>query len=108
MATVEVPDFDDLPPVEGMPKGCAWGVFDSDEKKDRYGTLNFLTPEVVKAAAAEVKDGVSISLKYVLSPEVDRPGQGRGTLTNPLRPACLSTFLTTYPSHPGATRSTRF
>lgn len=65
MATAEVPDFDDLPPVEGMPKGCAWGVFDRNGKKDLNGTLNFLTPDRVKAAAGEVKDGVSISLKYV-------------------------------------------
>lgn len=60
-----VPDFDGLPPVEGMPKGCAWGVFDRDEKKDHVGTLNFLTPDVVRNAALEVKDGVSISLKYI-------------------------------------------
>jgi len=60
-----LPDFDDLPPVEGMPKGCAWGLFDKDGKKDLLGTLNLLTPEVVRGAAAEVKDGVSISLKYV-------------------------------------------
>lgn len=59
-----IPDFDDLKPVEGMPKGCAWGVFDKDGKKDVYGTLNHVTPEVVKAAVAEVKDGVHISLKY--------------------------------------------
>ncbi|PHH85117.1 hypothetical protein CDD83_872 [Cordyceps sp. RAO-2017] len=58
-----VPDFDDLPPVEGMPQGCTWGVFDRDGKKDLVGTLNFLTPAVVRAAAAEIKDGVSISLK---------------------------------------------
>ncbi|KAF5550120.1 hypothetical protein FPHYL_9442 [Fusarium phyllophilum] len=62
-----VPDFDDLPPVEGMPKGCAWGVFDRDGKKDQVGTLNFLTPEVVRNAALEVKDGVSISLNWPLN-----------------------------------------
>lgn len=60
-----VPDFDNLPNVEGMPQGCAWGVFDKDTKKDVLGTLNFLTPRIVKAAAAEVRDGISISLKYV-------------------------------------------
>lgn len=66
MANSQVlPDFDNLPPVEGMPKGCAWGLFDKDGKKDLLGTLNLLTPEVVKNAAAEVKDGVSISLEYV-------------------------------------------
>ena len=61
-----IPDFDDLPPVEGMPKGCAWGLFDKDGKKDLLGTLNLLTPDVVKAAASEIKDGVSISLRYVI------------------------------------------
>lgn len=63
--TAAVPDYDDLPKVEGMPQGCAWGVFDKDGKKDMVGTLNFLTPKVVRAAAQEVKDGVSISLKSV-------------------------------------------
>lgn len=58
-----LPDFDHLPKVEGMPQGCAWGLFDKDGKKDLLGTLNLLTPAVVKAAAAEVQDGVSISLK---------------------------------------------
>ncbi|ROT37110.1 hypothetical protein SODALDRAFT_400797 [Sodiomyces alkalinus F11] len=63
---MDVPKFDDLPPVQGMPKGCAWGVFDRDGNKDVFGTLNHLTPDVVKAAAAEVKDGVSISLDWPL------------------------------------------
>lgn len=58
-----VPDFDDLPKVKDMPQGCAWGVFDRDGKKDVFGTLNFLTPEIVKSASEEVKDGLSISLK---------------------------------------------
>jgi hypothetical protein len=62
-----VPDFDKLPKVKGMPQGCAWGVFDQNGKKDLVGTLNFLTPTVVKAAAAEVKDGVSISLNWPLN-----------------------------------------
>lgn len=60
-----VPNFDDLPAVDGHPQGCAWGVFDKDGKKDHYGTLNFVTPEIVAAAAKEVTDGISISLKYV-------------------------------------------
>jgi hypothetical protein len=60
-----LPNFDDLPPVEGMPQGCAWGVFDKNGNKDLLGTLNLLTPEVVKDAAAEVRQGLSISLKSV-------------------------------------------
>ncbi|ROV94103.1 hypothetical protein VMCG_08272 [Cytospora schulzeri] len=67
MATGIIPDFDDLPKVEGMPPGCAWGVFDKDGKKDLLGTLNLLTPDIVAAAAAEVKDGVSISLNWPLN-----------------------------------------
>ncbi|KAJ4302003.1 hypothetical protein N0V88_002134 [Collariella sp. IMI 366227] len=62
-----VPDFDSLPKVNGQPQGCAWGVFDKDGKKDVFGTLNFLTPPIVAAAAAEVKDGVSISLNWPLN-----------------------------------------
>lgn len=58
-----LPDFDNLPPVKGMPQGCAWGVFDRDGQKDKLGTLNLLTPDAVQSAAAEIKQGVPISLK---------------------------------------------
>lgn len=61
--TMSLPDFDDLEPVKAMPQGCAWGIFDKDGKKDIYGTLNLITPEVIKDAAAEVRQGLSISLK---------------------------------------------
>ncbi|CAK7234883.1 hypothetical protein SEUCBS140593_009097 [Sporothrix eucalyptigena] len=68
---LDLPNFDNLPPVLGMPKGCAWGVFekamvkaglaeDNNSTKDVYGTLNLLTPDVVCAAAREVRDGVSV------------------------------------------------
>lgn len=29
---VEVPDFDSLPPVEGQPQGCAWGLWGEDDE----------------------------------------------------------------------------
>jgi hypothetical protein len=58
-----IPDFDNLPAVDHMPQGCAWGVFDKNGQKDLKGTLNLLTPEVVAAACKEARDGVSISLK---------------------------------------------
>lgn len=67
MTKFNLPDFDSLRAVEGMPQGCAWGVFDSNDNKDVLGTLNLLTPDVVKAALSEARDGVSISLKLVLS-----------------------------------------
>lgn len=72
--SLKIPDFDDLPAVKDMPQGCAWGIFDKNGKKDVYGTLNLLTPDVVKAAAAEVKDGVSVSLKYAFDRTVEKLG----------------------------------
>ncbi|TQN65378.1 hypothetical protein CSHISOI_09892, partial [Colletotrichum shisoi] len=66
MTALSLPDYDTLPPVEGMPKGCAWSVFDKDGKKDVYRTLNLLTPKVIREAGAEVRDGVSISLNWPL------------------------------------------
>lgn len=62
----KVPDFDDLPRVEDMPQGCAWGIFDKNGQKDRIGTLNILTPQVVTAAASEIKVGESVSLNWPL------------------------------------------
>ncbi|KAI5861698.1 hypothetical protein GGS23DRAFT_126779 [Durotheca rogersii] len=67
MDAADVPDFDDLPKVPDMPQGCAWGLFDKDGKKDLLGTLNLLTPSVVKAAFSEARDGVSISLNWPLN-----------------------------------------
>ena len=61
--TLQLLDFDELPPVEGMLQGCAWGIFDKDGEKDLFGTLNLLTPEVVKTATTEVRKGIPISLK---------------------------------------------
>ncbi|KAL5360475.1 hypothetical protein BJX96DRAFT_165190 [Aspergillus floccosus] len=74
-----LPDFDDLPPVPGMPQGCTWGIFDQDGKKDLYGTLNLLTPDVVKGAAAEIRYGVSVSLNWPIG-SVKIPGFFRKSL----------------------------
>ncbi|KAI0199121.1 putative cyclase-domain-containing protein [Astrocystis sublimbata] len=67
MDSTNVPDFDSLPAVKDMPQGCAWGIFDKDGKRDLLGTLNLLTPEVVKGACAEARDGVSVSLNWPLN-----------------------------------------
>ncbi|KAI1333218.1 putative cyclase-domain-containing protein [Xylariaceae sp. FL0255] len=66
MDSSQIPDFDSLPKVEGMPQGCAWGIFDKEGKKDKLGTLNLLTSEVVKGACSEARDGVSVSLNWPL------------------------------------------
>lgn len=60
----DLPQWEDLPPVSGMPHGCAWGLFDKDGVQDQLGTLNLLTPKKVLRAKEEIKAGVSVSLKY--------------------------------------------
>jgi len=61
-----LPDFKDLPPVEGMPPGCAWGIWDKPgQPKDQLGALNLLTPEVVRSAILEVETGERCALKYI-------------------------------------------
>lgn len=62
----DLPDFKNMPPVNGMPIGCAWGLFDKDGERDQVGTLNLLTPEVVLEAKKEIKTGESVALKSVL------------------------------------------
>src|ERR1700710_2097049 len=50
------------------PDGSAWGDFGAD---DQLGRINLLTPERVKSAAAEVKEG----LTFCLSLPLDRPNE---------------------------------
>ena len=71
-----LPDFDDLPKVEGMPQGCAWGIFDKDGKKDHLGCLNLLTPSVIQEAFKEARDGVSVSLNWPIG-AIKSPGFAR-------------------------------
>lgn len=66
---VNLPDFDDLPPVEGVDfKGCAWEIFDKNGTKDQLGTLNLLTAaRVLEAAQQEIRSGEQVSLNLGLS-----------------------------------------
>ena len=57
------------------PKGSNWGDFGPD---DRFGRLNLITPERVRAAASEVREGLS----FCLSLPLDFPG---GSALNPRR-----------------------
>ena len=81
MATdyTNLPDFDSLPKVKGMPQGCAWGIFDKGGKKDHLGCVNLLTPAVVKDAYKEAKDGVSVSLNWPIG-AINKPGFMRVSL----------------------------
>ena len=55
----EVPAYDDLPRIEGLGLPYSWEYFG---RGDRWGTLNFLTPETVAKAASTVTSGRVISL----------------------------------------------
>ena len=57
----------------------AWGLFDKDGVKDEIGTINLLTPEVVKHAVEEVRTGVSVSLNWGME-KIHEPGFGRAKL----------------------------
>jgi len=94
MASPNLPTFDELPKVKDMPQGCAWGIFDKDGKKDVFGTLNLLTPDVVRAAVAEVREGVSVSLNWPLG-SIAKPGFVRKGLEHKV----ISFVDSPYPSH---------
>ncbi|KAJ9655152.1 hypothetical protein H2198_005927 [Neophaeococcomyces mojaviensis] len=76
-----LPDFDSLPKVEGMPQGCAWGLFDKNGKKDHLGCINLLTPSVVKEALKEATDGTSVSLNWAIG-AIETPGFQRKGLVH--------------------------
>jgi kynurenine formamidase len=56
-----VPTYDELAAAD--PPGSSWDVFGRD---DQLGTINFLTPERVAAAAAVVRRGRRFGLDYAL------------------------------------------
>src|SRR5277367_606776 len=87
-----LPDFDSLPAVKGMPQGCAWGIFDKDGKKDHLGCLNLLTPSVVQAALKEATEGVSVSLNWPIG-AIKTPGFGRKGLYHTINPLIDTPFV---------------
>jgi len=54
------PNFDALPLRSNDPKGSAWGLWGNE---DELGTLNLLTPALVKKASEQVVSGDTIPLK---------------------------------------------
>ncbi|KAK8015625.1 hypothetical protein PG991_008513 [Apiospora marii] len=61
------PKFEDLPPVPGAPQGCLWGFYDKDDQKDEIGSINLLTPQVVKEASSEIQTGRHVQLDWPLN-----------------------------------------
>ncbi|KAF7864067.1 hypothetical protein EAF04_007032 [Stromatinia cepivora] len=76
MRAHDLPDFKDMPPVEGMPQGTAWGLFDKNGERDNCGTLNLLTPENTLEASKEIKSGRSVALNWSQD-RIHEPGFGR-------------------------------
>lgn len=58
-----VPAYDALEPVAGTGERSSWGIFGAD---DQLGTINFITPEAVAAAAATVRSGQTLNLSLPL------------------------------------------
>lgn len=56
----ERPNFRALPLREDDPKASAWGLWGA---YDELGTLNLLTPSIIKSATAEVVTGKTVTLK---------------------------------------------
>ena len=73
---VRLPAYRDLDTERCAPYRSAWGVFGAN---DQVGTLNLLTPDVVRAAAALVQRGVVFPLNWRLDLP-DPPILGRNRL----------------------------
>ena len=69
----DLPDYGDLPTVDGLDMRHAWDVHGRD---DDLGSINLLTAERVKAAAALVRSGQMVNLSLPLD-EPDPPLRGR-------------------------------
>lgn len=60
----DLPEYERLPVREGAPAGAAWGVFGDD---DQLGTINLLTPERVRQAAAFIRSGRVFALNLPIN-----------------------------------------
>jgi hypothetical protein len=78
MTAAELPAYDDLPIRSDLPPGSSWGVWGD---QDHLGCLNLLTPERVKAAMGEARDGTVFSLNLDLECPAP-PLFGRSTLNH--------------------------
>jgi len=76
-----LPPFEALPLVADGPPGNAWGLFGA---KDELGMLNLLTPEVVRNAAKEIRDGIRFPLDWPLD-EPLMPTGGREVLRHEIQ-----------------------
>ncbi|PMD16387.1 hypothetical protein NA56DRAFT_580542 [Hyaloscypha hepaticicola] len=66
MRAQDLPTYKDMPAVQGMPHGTAWGLYDKNGERDNYGSLNLLTPENTLEAQKEIKSGTGVALNWNL------------------------------------------
>ncbi|KAL3474456.1 hypothetical protein BJX99DRAFT_260388 [Aspergillus californicus] len=85
------PLYKDLPIRPGAPPGSCWGVFDKNGIRDVYGTLNFITPEIVLAAKQEIQTGESVVLNLPLD-QPSEPCPGRQPLKHTIHPRAHGMF----------------
>ncbi|KAK8022254.1 hypothetical protein PG993_013021 [Apiospora rasikravindrae] len=83
MVAYVFPKFEDLPAVPNAPKGCLWGFYDRDGQKDEIGSINLLTPEVVREASSEIQTGKHVQLDWPLD-SLKFPTWGRKILDHRL------------------------
>lgn len=77
-----IPRYRDLPIIEKTGARHAWGVFG---EQDELGTLNFITPEVVAAAAREVIAGEVVNLSLPLDQPDPPLAAGRQPMKHGMR-----------------------
>lgn len=73
MRPQDLPNFKDMPAVEGMPHGTAWGLWDQNGERDSCGSLNLLTPQNTIEAQKEIRTGKSIALNWRMD-NIHEPG----------------------------------
>lgn len=76
------PSFDELPLRKDDPPFSAWGLYGPD---DELGTLNLLTPDVVREAAKEIQTGVRVALDHSMNRLV-KPSHNRAGLKHTIIP----------------------
>jgi hypothetical protein len=80
------PSFDELPLRKDDPPFSAWGLYGLN---DELGTLNLLTPDVVKDAAKEIQTGVRVALDHSMN-RLAKPSHNRAGLKHTLIPGKIN------------------
>ena len=75
------PPFSDLPVDKSGPHGNAWGLYGPD---DELGALNLLTPEAVREAAKEIREGTRFCTDLPLN-FLEKPFFSRDRLRHEIR-----------------------